>query len=148
MIVSRVATYDDAHALAPRLRAGDRAEIAHLSGVSPLTALIASVNRSTEARSVVINDEVHAMYGYAADPLGRAAMVWAMGSDLLSKHRLTLIKEMKRFLDEVQRKHGRLVNIVDEENAPAIELLRRLGFNFGVPLLSAGGGRAMAFWRG
>ena len=148
MIVSRPATSADAYALAPRLREADRREIVALSGVTPLTALVASLNRSTEARAIAIHDEVHAMYGYSADPLGRAAMVWALGSDRLPKHRVTLIKEMKRFLDKVQERHGRLVNIVDVDNTDAIELLRRLGFNFGVALPSAGGGRAMSFWRG
>lgn len=147
MIVSRPACTADAHELAPRLREADRKEIVTLSGVTPLTALLVSLKRSTEARSIVIHGETHAMYGYSADPLGRAAMVWALGSDHLPKHRLTLIKEMKRFLDGVQRQHGRLVNIVDEENTAAIELLRRLGFNFGTPLSTCGGGRAISFWR-
>ena len=147
MITVRTATYDDACSLAPRLRAADRREIVALSGVTPLTALVASLGRSAEARSILVNDTVHAMYGHAPDPLGRAAMVWALGTDHLLKHRLVLIKEMKRYLDEVQSRYGRLVNVVDEENEDAIKLLRRLNFNFGVPILSVGGGRAMSFWR-
>lgn len=148
MIAIRDANLDDAYSLAPRLREADRREIVALSGVTPLTALVASLNRSTVARAVLIDDRVHGMFGYSADPLGRAAMVWALGSDHLPKKRIALIKEMKQFLDGVQERHGRLVNIVDVDNTDAIELLRRLGFNFGVALPSAGGGRAMSFWRG
>lgn len=147
MIETRVATYDDARSLAPRLRAADRREIARLSGVTPLTALLGSVRQSTEARSVVIDGQVEAMFGHAADPLGRSAMIWALGSDLLPKHRFTLIKEMRRYLDAVQERHGMLVNIIDDENERAIELLKRLGFTFGQALPALGGGYARTFWR-
>ena len=130
MIAIRNANLDDAYSLAPRLREADRREIAALSGVTPLTALVASLNRSTVARAVLIDDRVHGMFGYSADPLGRAAMVWALGSDHLPKKRIALIKEMKQFLDGVQERHGRLVNIVDVDNTDAIELLKKNNDNF------------------
>lgn len=147
-MIFRVATLADADDLAPRLRAADRREIAVLSGVTALTALRTSLRRSSVAQAVVIDGQVEALYGVSPDGLGRAAAVWALGSDVLPTRRWTLIKEMKRFLDDAQARHGRLYNIVDEENAQAIALLRRLGFKFGATLPAIGGGRAISFGRG
>lgn len=147
MIEYRPASPEDAADLAPRLRAADTAEIVRLSGVTTRTALLTSVLRSTEAWSVVIDGQVEGMFGHATDPLGRTAMIWALGSDLLPKHRFTLIKKMRRYLDEVQAEHGMLVNVIDDDNALAVELLRRLGFTFGAAMPAPGGGLARTFWR-
>lgn len=149
MIATRLATPGDAPALAPRLRASDRREIAALSGGDPEVALRAAVARSTEARAIEIGGRVEALYGHYAPPaLGNSAMVWAMGSNTLPRYAKSLIREMQEYLAGVEMRYGGTTNIVDADNAPAIRLLRRLGYEIGERALAApGGGRALTFWR-
>ena len=125
----RLATGADAHDLAPRLRAGDVAEIAAGTGRAPLDVLLESVTRSLWAEALLIDGRVEALGGLGCCSLVFGPGVpWLLGSDRLTERPRWLLRQSRRGVRRMLRQYPSLANRVDARNAVSIRYLRHLGF--------------------
>lgn len=117
-----------AEALAPRLRACDVEEIAASSGLSPLAALLASIQVSPVAYAVFFESEVMALLGVGAHPSPGVGVVWLLGSDTIDQHPKLFWRDSRPVLAHLCESYEVLINMVDARNERSLRWLRRLGF--------------------
>lgn len=124
----REATIEDAFALAPRLRAADRAELEAQGHLDMDVVLAESIAVSTPPLAFEVAGEVHALFGCAPGP--GYGIPWLLGSEALfsvsnQKALLALpFEHVPQWLDQ----YGVLLNMVHTENDKSIRWLKRIGF--------------------
>lgn len=119
------ASSDDALKLAPNLRSADVEEIRAAGVSTPLSALLQSIEASTEAYAASIEDRVIAIFGVT-----RYGRIWFLGSDEVFDHKFFLYRETKKFLSQWHKTHPYLGNFVYGKNEKHIEFLKSLGCMF------------------
>ena len=67
---------------------------------------------------------------HTADWLGRHALIWCLGTDLIKRYAVSFAKESKAILEEWAWKYGPLCNMVGSFNEDAIRWLRWVGADF------------------
>lgn len=123
------ATADHARELAPRLRAEDVAEVLAAAGETPLQALLGSLERSSCAWALFLDDQVAALWGLVPIPgVAGVAAVWMLGSDSLTHHALTFWRLCRREVPRLLELVPVIVNLVDARYERALRWARRLGF--------------------
>lgn len=129
------ATEDDAHELAPQLRAPDRAEVIAL-GIEPVEGLLQSLHSSQEAWTARTPEgAIICMAGVCPATLtGPTGVPWLLGSDLVPVYRRPFMLETRAMVARWLTLFPVLRNIVDARYAAAIRWLRWLGFTIGEPL--------------
>ena len=131
MIAIVPATLD--HARAIRLRPGDAREIAAM-GLTPLAAFEQSMARSLWANTYVIDGEVAALVGLAADSmLGGIGAPWLLTGQPVDRHRKLFLQETRRGVARMRTQFPKLANHVHADYGEAIRWLRWLGFAIGPP---------------
>jgi hypothetical protein len=139
-ITMRPATEDDAHELAPLLRAGDRAELSALSGRDPAELLIESVHASWETTAYRCDEGLICIAGVAPLSLiGTTGVPWLMGTDLVPRHRSAFLRHSREAMPRWLARFPILRNVVDARYAGAIRWLTWLGFEIGPPFALAHG---------
>lgn len=123
------ATIDALTILADNLRAADRAEVAAMSGLEPLNALVASWMLSTHAYLVLGRDGVPvAAFGAAPHHLPGVGAVWMLGTDGIAAEAMGIARETRRYFDELNGAYGLLWNYIDARNTTSMRWLRWGGF--------------------
>jgi hypothetical protein len=133
MPYARPAVPQDAHFLAPRMRPEDIAEVAALSGHTPLQSLLASLEEGAECLSIIDNhEEVVGMFGINHWPdFGEdQAAVWLLASPGLVAIQREFMRQTRSMLRMFHRQYPLLWNVVDERNTTHIRWLRYFGFSF------------------
>lgn len=125
-IIIRKGTPADAESLTPRLRAADALE-AHLAGAT----LAGSMALAAEVWAAEEDGKVIALAGLALIEGTDIGLPWMVGSDELSKHPVSLVREGLAFVARWERRCSVLTNFVHAENTASIEWLQRLGFTMG-----------------
>lgn len=116
--------------LAPRLREGDRLEVAAL-GASPEDALSAALGASSGAWFALFNDEPLAMYGIVVPAVlgAQSAVLWCLTCEAVNRHRKLFLRESKAFVDAVQQTYPTLTAFVQKEYTATVNWATRwLGF--------------------
>lgn len=126
-----VATLDHVRALAPALRASDKAEIAAASGLDPEVALTFSVAASSNAHVWLRDGVPIAVFGCARD-LRRphVGIPWMLATDEAARHPTFLLRKSREWLPKLFEGFTVLENNVDCRNVLAIQWLDWLGFVF------------------
>lgn len=125
----------DCASLAPRVREADKREIFAAQGVTPITALIASVRASSHAYTVTVDDEPEIMFGVVpASIVYGHGVPWLLASDYVEKRPLTFLRGSVKALEDITSKYDSLANFVDARNTHAIRWLDWLGFEVGEPI--------------
>jgi hypothetical protein len=134
-IAIRPATDDDAHALAPVMRAADRLEAEAATGDSPLNALRMSLARSTEAWAGTADGDIVCLFGVAPlCLLGGEACPWLLGSDLVERHAMAFARRNRPMVRRWSAQFPVLRNYVDARHTVAIRWLRWMGFTLQPPV--------------
>jgi len=141
----RQAAAEDPVLLAPYLRQADRNEIAAASGQSPLEALTAGYQLSSDPRTVTENGTPIAMFGVV--PVGPYKGVpWMLGSGQVEANWFSFIRRSRQEFDTLRRGWFCLENMIDERNTLHIRWIEWLGFELLERVDSYGVGR-LPFWR-
>lgn len=112
------------------MRPLDRGEVLAARGPDLLGAVASSVAISANSIAVRAPAGLLAIFGCApVSLLGNTAAPWMLGTDLLAHHPRTLSRVARRYIHAMREHYPVLVNHVDARNAPAIRLLRWLGFS-------------------
>lgn len=118
--------FSEVYDLAPRLRLDDKREV-EAAGTTPLEALKYGVRSYDKCYSVYTKDRLLiGMFGYKRI-LGDIASIWFLGSDDIENYPLTLTKQGRRFVEDINKKYT-LTNCVYAENKTHITWLKRLDF--------------------
>jgi GNAT superfamily N-acetyltransferase len=122
------ATEDDAHELAPLLRAADRAEVLAL-GAEPIDGLLDSLRASREAWTARADGQIICMTGVCPLTLiGSTGVPWLLGSDLVPKHGPHFLRESRRLVARWREMFPVLENRVPADYAAALRWARWMGF--------------------
>lgn len=113
------------------MRAQDVAEV-RAAGHTDMHAVIASsIARSTMCWACYVDGQLAAIFGCA--PFGSAldsrGVPWLLGTDLIPKHRRTLMRHARRYIARMLAAYPALINTVHAENTVAVEWLRHMGFH-------------------
>jgi hypothetical protein len=132
------ATEAHARALAPRLRAGDVAEIRATAGVGPLDGLLSSLSGTCagggQAWALLIGGEVAALWGVRPlTDLHHVGVVWLLTGDLVDRHRRIFMERSRAELRALLRPFAVLRNYIDARYSRALRWARWTGAELGQP---------------
>lgn len=132
------------HHIAPvaiHMRQADRDELAASSSRSPFTALEYSLERSTIARTVLVDGKPAGMFGCGdLSVLTKAGSPWLLGTDDLALAPLQFLRASVDWRDKLFERYDVLRNLVDDRNVASIRWLKWLGFSMSDPLPVGKGG--------
>ena len=132
-VTLRPATDEDCIALAETMRREDRDELAISCGLSPLSALRASLKRSSHAVTAVDGEgRVICMFGVGSVGfMSNTGSPWLLGSDLVEVHWRLFARLSHRYLAAMLDRYPWLSGLVDERRSQSIRYLEWLGFYVG-----------------
>lgn len=124
------ATLEHALQLAPRLRKGDRQEIAASSGGDPENILVLSLAMSgNTAWTYLRNGKVMAMFGAAPHPGQQGVGIpWLLAAPGAQKNKTYFLKRSRQYIAALFEEFHYLENWVDCRNTVSIQWLSWLGF--------------------
>lgn len=128
----RPAKIADAEKLAPVLREPDRREIQAATGRSSLAVLRGGIAVSDPSYAIVSGlRQVAAIFGAVPDEhCADSGRIWLLGSDILSRHRFTLVRLSGPWMQQLHQRYRVLWNYVDTRNELHIRWIRLCGFQF------------------
>lgn len=131
MLKVRLATLEDVHSLAPRLREADLREIEANGRETALESLLAGFN-SPDPTYVAVdeNDVPHIIFGTHPSPEEFLGIVWMMATDSIKDHWVQVLRETKPWVNKLRGRYKLLANAVHKDNTLHIKWLRWAGFNF------------------
>jgi hypothetical protein len=116
-------------ALAARLGAKDRDEIAATGYDTALEGLMVSVEASRDALTLLADGEPVAMAGVSDwGAISTTGVPWALTSDNIREHALPFLKSAKILADHWLKEYNRLCQVVDERNVDAMRWMEWVGF--------------------
>ncbi|MGP5331941.1 phage protein Gp13 family protein [Pseudomonas helleri] len=125
-------TVDEVPAITRIVRQADIDEITEALGIPVERALYEAVQGSLNARKIVVNGEVVAVFGDAVySLLGSVGVPWLISTIHVEKHAKAFLKVCKPEVQGMLTRHQNLLNYVDVRNTAAIRWLKWLGFSFG-----------------
>ena len=121
------ASIEDVAHVECHMRAGD---VAELEAIGQGRAGIWNAYRaSSHAYGLHLNDELVMVYGVIpASVLGGSGMIWALGTDGVTRHAKQFLKDSPNCLRECFDTYNHLYNWVDERNTASKRWLKWLGF--------------------
>ena len=123
---------EDVPAILLIVRQADVDEITEALGIPMERALIDAVTGSLNARKIVVDGEVVAVFGDAIHSiLGSVGVPWLISTIHVEKHARAFLKVCKPEVQGMLTRHRHLMNYVDARNTSAIRWLKWLGFDFG-----------------
>lgn len=123
---------EDVPAILLIVRQADIDEITEALGIPMERALIDAVTGSLNARKIVVDGEVVAVFGDAIHSiLGSVGVPWLISTIHVEKHARAFLKVCKPEVQGMLTRHRHLMNYVDARNTSAIRWLKWLGFDFG-----------------
>lgn len=126
----RLATKEDVHWMAPRLRQADKDEVKACGGWEAEEALRMSYEASEPCYAGSLsNGEVSALFG-AAPITDNVGAVWLLGTDSIDLHPIPFLRLSKKLLPLVLEPYDLVCNFVDVRNTVHIRWLQWLGFSF------------------
>jgi hypothetical protein len=124
----------DIWAVVADLRDADMAEITALVGEDGVFgAVVASAQTSTEAWTLVADDQPIAVFGVAPADMPAVGIPWMVGTPGVLRNRRAFMRLCKVYIPKMLALFPTLVNVVDARNLRAIAWLKHAGFSFGSP---------------
>jgi hypothetical protein len=122
---------EDVPAILPLVRQADIDEITEALGIPMEEALIDAVTDSLNAKKIVVDGEVVAVFGDATySILGSVGVPWLISTVHVERHARAFLKVCKPEVQGMLTRHSHLLNYVDARNTAAIRWLKWLGFTF------------------
>lgn len=129
----RDVTPEDLDWLAPRLRAGDRAEAEAMSGMGAREALRFSVKVSRETWIAEVAGEPLAIFGIAGAYTSPVARPWMVGTDAIGCYKLSFMRFSRALVADWRGRFDVLENWVDARHLESVRWLGWLGFTLDEP---------------
>ena len=122
---------EDVPAILQIVRQADIDEITEALGVPMERALLDAVTGSLNAKKIVVDGHVVAVFGDAVfSILGSVGVPWLISTVHVERHGRAFLKVCKPEVQGMLTRHRHLMNYVDVRNTVAIRWLKWLGFNF------------------
>ena len=136
----------DCYELAPRLCPQDAYEVLSSDGLSPLDALLMSLERSYECHTILRNGEPMGMFGvgYGGDTM--SGVPWMLTDGDFQGFRKKFLKQGRQWIGNLKKRHQVLFNYVHSENTDSIRWLKWLGFKFMRAIPKYGFGKSDTFY--
>lgn len=123
---------EDVPAILPLVRQADIDEITEALGIPMEEALLDAVTDSLNAKKIVVNGQVVAVFGDAIhNILGSIGIPWLISTVHVERNARAFLKVCKPEVQGMLTRHHHLINYVDARNTAAIRWLKWLGFEFG-----------------
>lgn len=123
---------EDIAQILPIVRQADIDEITEALGVPMEEALLEAFTGSLNAKKIVVDGKVVAVFGDAVHSiLGSIGVPWLISTVHVEQHARAFLKVCKPEVQGMLTRHQHLVNFVDARNTSAIRWLKWLGFSFG-----------------
>jgi len=123
---------EDVASILPFVRQADIDEITEALGIPMDEALHDAITGSLNAKKIVVDGLVVAVFGDAVySILGSVGVPWLISTIHVEKHARAFLKVCKPEVQGMLTRHQHLMNYVDARNTSAIRWLKWLGFNFG-----------------
>ena len=149
--IREVITPQDLDYLADNLREADKNEIKAFNGMGAREGLEFCVENNDEVWIACVEGVPACIFGLSEsgfeDDDNSSAVIWAMGTDLLFKHKKALHLISRKVINDWLDKYDVLFNYIWEKNEVHIEWLKRMGFTI-LPdtyLTGEGGGEIFTF---
>ena len=114
------------------VRQADIDEIVEGLGVSLENELADGIAGSLNARKIVVDGHIVAIFGDAVHSvLGSIGVPWLISTVHVERHARAFLKVCKPEVQGMLTRHRHLFNYVDARNTAAIRWLKWLGFDFG-----------------
>ena len=127
-------TAEDVADILPFVRQADIDEITEALGIPMGRALTEAVTGSLNAKKIVVEGQVVAVFGDAPfSILGSVGVPWLISTVHVQQHARAFLKVCKPEVQEMLTRHRHLMNYVDARNTAAIRWLKWLGFTFAPP---------------
>jgi len=124
-------TADDVALILPIVRQADIEEITEALGIPMDEALHDAITGSLNAKKIVVDGLVVAVFGDAPySILGSIGVPWLISTVHVEKHARAFLKVCKPEVQGMLTRHRHLMNYVDARNTAAIRWLKWLGFSF------------------
>jgi len=125
-------TADDVAHILPIVRQADIDEFTEALGIPMEEALLEAITGSLNAKQIVVDDKVVAVFGDAPfSILGSIGVPWLISTVHVEQHARAFLKVCKPEVQGMLTRHHHLMNYVDARNTSAIRWLKWLGFTFG-----------------
>lgn len=125
-------TADDVATILPIVRQADIDEITEALGIPMASALQDAITGSLNAKKIVVDGLVVAVFGDAPySILGSIGVPWLISTIHVEHHARAFLKVCKPEVQGMLTRHQHLMNYVDARNTVAIRWLKWLGFTFG-----------------
>ena len=123
---------EDIAAILRDVRQADIDEIVEGLGVSLENELADGIAGSLNARKIVVDGHIVAIFGDAVHSvLGSIGVPWLISTVHVERHARAFLKVCKPEVQGMLTRHRHLFNYVDARNTAAIRWLKWLGFDFG-----------------
>jgi hypothetical protein len=124
------ATFDHAALLAPLMRQQDVVEVFAEVGLTPFEALANSIERSDKAFSLLIGDEVGAIWGVLGhEQLQGVGIPWLLTGRAIAKHPRVLLRHSRWGLEQMLELYPLLMTWIDARYRGALRWAEWLGFS-------------------
>ena len=125
-------TVVDVASILPIVRQADIDEITEALGIPMEEALLDAITGSLNAKKIVVDGLVVAVFGDAVHSiLGSVGVPWLISTIHVEKHAKAFLKVCKPEVQGMLTRHRHLMNYVDARNTVAMRWLKWLGFSFG-----------------
>ena len=134
MIEQIPATEKDVRSIASRIREADRLEIWLASGTQPAGVLVSALHQSEKAWVYTADGIPECVFGVVTGPVPSLGVPWMVGTPVMVKHQVALLREGHRIVNEMNDMYPTLWNLVSADSRTSIRWLKRLGFQLGDPI--------------
>ena len=127
----RLATPEDAHRLAPKVRKADIDEIKASNNITPLGGLLYPFTKLRHKTFSILGTKeegVIGMFGVIPCETKDFGIAWLLSSDELINHTIQFLRECPKWVEEMGQDYKYLYNYIDERNIVAIKWLEFLKF--------------------
>lgn len=126
----KVADEKDIENIVKVLRCDDEAELIAITGGLPEDAIKQSISADIKSYAVYDGEKILAIFGIGLDsPLELIAAPWAVFSEDIKHHKISLIKLSRNWMDYLlDGLFNQLENWVDARNLKAIAYIKAIGF--------------------
>lgn len=126
------ATKRHAREMARIMREEDKLEVRVSGGFLPEQALRGSINRSSEAWALYVDDDLLMVFGVAQFSVGWSSP-WALCSVHVAKHQTAFWRASKLLIAEIRERYPHLMQMVYARSSSSLRWVERLGFKVGQP---------------
>lgn len=123
----RRATFEDGVLVLENLREEQQLTIEKL-GIDSKALLRKAINETYPSMTVIVEDQVAAVFGVMKETLLGEAKIWLITTPLIEKEPVAFLRASRTFTETLYAEHGPLIGMVDADFEKSHRWLRWIGF--------------------